>query len=62
MKNLVEKWYASSLALGEGEHEIVAMVEKDNNIAYSEVLNIKVSASEGIEVEDVEQYLQEVKK
>ena len=48
------KWYASSLALGEGEHEIVAMVEKDNNIAYSEVLNIKVSASEGIEVEDVE--------
>lgn len=48
------KWYASSLTLSEGNHEIVAMVEKDNNIAYSEILKVNVSASDGIEVEDVE--------
>lgn len=48
------KWYSSRISLEDGEYEIIAMVEKDGNIAYSEILKVKVNKSDGIEVEDVE--------
>lgn len=48
------KWYSSNLTLVEGDYEIIAMVEKDSNTAYSDILNVKVSAAGGIEVADVE--------
>lgn len=49
------KWYTANISLAEdGEYELIAQVEKDGNTAISDILKVKVSADEGIEIEDVE--------
>ena len=49
------KWYTANINLkADGEYELIAQVEKDGNTAISDVLKVKVSATEGVEIEDIE--------
>lgn len=48
------KWYTANVTLSDGNQKLVAQVEKNGNIAVSDLLEVKVSSTEGIEIEDVE--------